>query len=511
MTLPDMPEAILRRIWQEQAFTKDRLATAEGKPVRILSPGTTNTDGGPDFLNAKISIGNILYHGDVELHVDANEWLLHRHDADPHYNKVILHVVLTTTHLSPPARTASRRAIPLLVLHPFLDERFHRAWEKALLDESTDAAHALACAPVNDDVPLSAVNTWLERLARERIELKMRRFEERLKQLADEARHVVREPYPRYYGDPAEIPVPKKEYSKKDFTDKVLWEQLVYEGVMEALGYSKNSLPFLQLARSLPLKVLRTQSLDDTQSIMALLFGTAGLLPASTSVREPESRAYVVQLQTRWKALRSLVKGETLNAGDWLFFRLRPSNFPTARLAAACFLLPALFGNESLRSLIRIFKMELGTKERLRRLHGMFAFEPDDFWKRHYHFLSRPARTPKQKVEAEEEGKSHAVALGVARINDILINTIIPIVLLYARHFNDGVLRSHARQLLSAIPPTQRNAVTDIVQHQLLKTKGVLSSSVHHQGALQLYRFYCSHVRCAECAIGRQLALPRIS
>jgi len=176
MNFPDMPEIILRRIWQEQNFSTEHLSTSDGRAVRILSPGTPNTDGGPDFIGAKISIGKTIFHGDVELHIKADEWLSHKHHADPHYNKVILHVVLTADPLSPPARTASQRAIPLLLLHPFLDETFQHAWTKALLDEQTNKPHSLACVESNDNVPTKVILDWIEKLARERIELKVRRL-----------------------------------------------------------------------------------------------------------------------------------------------------------------------------------------------------------------------------------------------------------------------------------------------------------------------------------------------
>ena len=54
-------------------------------------------------------------------------------------------------------------------------------------------------------------------------------------------------------------------------------DQLLYEGMMEALGYSKNKGPFLQLARKTPLNILIGQP---PEKIQALLFGIAGLLPS---------------------------------------------------------------------------------------------------------------------------------------------------------------------------------------------------------------------------------------
>ncbi len=511
MNLPDMPEAILRRIWQDQHFTTEHLTTSDGRAVAILSAGTPNTDGGPDFLNAKISIGKIIFHGDVELHINAEEWLSHKHETDPHYNKVILHVVLTADPLSPPARTASRRSIPLLVLHPFLDEKFQHAWMNALADEQSNPEHALACRDVNDHVPTRVIVNWLERLSTERIELKLRRFEERLKQLVDETRHIVREPYPRYYGNPSEIPHPKNEYVKRDFSNKTLWEQLLYEGIMEGMGYAKNSKPFLALARSMRLPVLRKHGLHNHEVVSALMFGAAGLLPSTRAIETKESRLYVLRLKTIWKSLQSDFTGEQLHEADWLFVRLRPNNFPTARLAAMILLLPKLFDDESFRRLTKIFKDQaLSAKERIAALHALFAFEPDDFWRHHFHFKGKPKRSSGIHRDEAQAKTEAGIALGRARINDILVNTIVPVMLLYGRIFKDATISKHTRGMFDALPALQENSLTVIIQNQLMKEKKKLNTTQLQQGSIHLFRYYCVHLRCLECSVGRHTTLPTI-
>ncbi|MBI5471926.1 MAG: DUF2851 family protein [Ignavibacteriae bacterium] len=495
MSFPAMPEVVLRTIWQQQNFSTQDLKTADGRPVTILFPGTPNTDGGPDFRNAKISIGSITFLGDVELHIGAEEWRTHRHDTDPHYNKVILHVVITADPLSPPERTASRRPIPLLVLHPFLDARFQDAWMHALHDDGAGKSAALACSDINDEIPASVITRWLERLSLERLELKICRFEERLKQLVDEARHVVHEPYPRYYGNPAEIPLPKHTYTKRDFASRGHWEQLLYEGIMEALGYSKNARPFLELSRSLRLHSLQ-EHLHETTHVMAMLFGVAGLLPLSREVHSADSRTYVLMLKKKWKAARPAFKGRILNSGDWLFFRLRPSNFPTTRLATMAFLFPKLFGRDAFRSLVGIFKdRSLTSQDRVRRLHELFTFEADEFWQSHYHFTAPADRVSRKRT---------ASLLGNTRINDIVVNVVIPIMVLYARIFKDVVVGKSARLILTILPASQENALTSAIQNQLSKEKLSLKSASLQQGAIQLFRFYCSPLRCSECPIGRR-------
>jgi hypothetical protein len=493
--MEQFPEHLLRTVWEKQSFTSENLRTVDGRRISILSPGTYNSDGGPDFANARIRIGNISYRGDVELHSDAAEWKTHNHDADPHYNRVILHVVMTADAVAPHAQTASHRSVPLLILHPYLDLQVRTVWMQSVFDETNERTQRIKCYDLNSDVPADLIVRWINSLANERIELKVRRLEERLKQLVDESRSVVREPYPRYYGNPEEIPMPQKEYTRSDFSDRQLWDQLLYEGLMEGMGYSKNRAPFLALAQSMQLKILRKHSLTDTTSMMALLFGAGGLLPSTQAVKEKEGRAYIRPLRRKWREQRRAFKSPLLNEGDWLFFRLRPSNFPTARLATLCFLLPSLFDESSFRRLIGIFKnVSLSSRDRVKELQAMFRLEPDEYWGHHYNF----------KGVAGKIG----VRLGAARINEIIANSVVPTVLLYARIFRDHRVRSSARSLLSSLPPSQENSITRLMGEQLLNNKVTLSSVSRQQGAIQLFKFYCSPVRCLDCKIGQQVFSP---
>ena len=494
MNTQRIPERFFRHIWQQQRFNTGGLRTPDGRRVEILSPGTPNTDGGPDFTGAQIRIGNVTYHGDVELHLDALEWDTHLHQNDPHYNRVILHVVLTADPLQPPSHTASKRSLPLLVLHPYLDDTLRTAWMQAIVDDRSERNKTIPCYDLNDVVPVDLTERWLTRLAHERMEMKVRRFEERLKELIDEGRLVIREPFPRYYGNPDEIPPPVKEYTRRDFANRSNWEQLLYEAIMEGLGYSKNTTPFLDLAQSMRLKILRQHDLNDSSVNMALLFGAAGLLPAIKSVPEKVARQYVRQLRKQWKELRPSFRGRILHSADWLFFRLRPGNFPTARLASMCFILPSLFAEDGFRRLINVFKQEsLSSKRRIDAMQKMFNFEPDEFWCSRYRF--------------EQRSGGKRLSIGDERVNDLIVNCIIPVVLLYARIFKDASIRVHAQQVFSQLPSPQENSVTRVLQQQLLKKKLAFKSALLHQGGIQLYRLFCTPARCPECAIGAHLHL----
>lgn len=489
-----IPEKFLRHVWQNQRFSTGNLHTADGRRVEILFPGVPNSDGGPDFSGARIRVGSINFFGDVELHRDAHEWESHLHQSNQHYNKVILHVVLTARPLSRPSRTLSKRFVPLLVLHPYLDDALRATWMQAISDERNERNRTIACYELNDAVPAELIRRWIDRLAHERMEMKIRRCEERLRELMDERKLVVCEPYPRYYGSVDEIPPPAREYTRRDFASKSLWEQLLYESVMEGLGYSKNTEPFLVLSRSMQLGFLREQGHGETGRVMAMLFGAAGLIPSERLIRDRESRLYARSLRRTWRAVRPLFKGRLLHGGDWQFFRLRPGNFPTARLASMSFLLPTLFGEDGFRDIIRLFKDDaLPVKQRIRALNRMFGFEPDNFWRRHYRMGQAPA--------------SRGVSLGSARINDLIINGCLPVVLLYARVFKDPVIRGNAQGMLVSLPLLQENSVTSSLQRQLLKKKLRLTSALEQQGGIHLFKFFCASARCSACDVGEHLGL----
>lgn len=494
MKTPHIPERFLRHIWQHQQFNVSSLHTADGRKVEILFPGRPNTDGGPDFTNARIRIGSITYVGDVELHMTAEEWRSHFHQADQHYNRVILHVVLTASPIAPPSLTISKRELPLLALHPYLDDTLRSAWHKAITDERHDRTKSLACRARNSAIPAGIIERWIDRLAHERMEMKIRRFEWRLKELIDEQRLVIHEPYPRYYGNPDEIPPPDRVYTRKDYSNRSLWDQLLYEAIMEGLGYSKNSDPFLELAQSMRLSMLRQHGIADTTSVMALLFGAAGLIPSERKTVDGEARRYTRILRRRWKALRPLHKGRVLQPGDWLFFRLRPGNFPTARLAAMCFLLPSIFSDEGFRRLVGLFKKETRrAHERTEACRAIFHFEPDEFWRHRYRF--------------DRHASPRGISLGRERINDLLINGVLPIVLLYARVFNVQDVRRNAHAMLASLPQLQENSITRLLQRDLLKGRLPRVSALSQQGAIHLYTTYCLPVRCPECAVGKHLGM----
>jgi hypothetical protein len=490
-------ERFLRHIWSKQYLTT-ALQTSEGKTIKVFDVGQLNTGGGPDFLQAKIQIDGVVYVGDVEIHRTSFDWLQHQHQADPRYNKVILHVVLEASSAHPPTIVCSGRIIPVLVLGRFLSDTIQTIWQKAILDERSKKFHTIPCFDKNTILTPDALEHWLVKLALERLELKLRRFDERLKQLAHERRMTLRE-WQRPYGalplegEHNEIPMPFKELTQKDFSTKDLWEQLLYEGVMEGLGYSKNREPFLRLAENMTLHILSGLIAPHSDDMIeSLMFGAANLLPKSETIQEKESRRYVYRLRKSWKSLRPQYHGEILHPADWQFFPTRPSNFPTIRLAAASVLVKKFMSEDIFRRTIQTLKSSASASAKEKLLIELFHIETNGFWQHHFNFQNT-APVP-------------VTALGISRIRDITMNAVLPIALLYARIFKDKDVREGVLDVYQSIPSYENNSITRLMEKQLLKKRAAVKNVIRQQGVIQLYKYYCSEERCSECELGFMIA-----
>ncbi|MFN8253722.1 MAG: DUF2851 family protein [Ferruginibacter sp.] len=272
-----MNERLLQFIWQFQYYNKADLFTEEGESLQVIHPGTYNSNQGPDFLDAKIRIGNTTWAGHIELHVHASHWTDHQHSKDKNYRNIILHVVWEQdVSLQLPFQT--------LVLH-------HRV-SKLLLDKYSGmmtGSHFIACEKQLPAVSALVIASWKERMLVERLQQKSRQVFAYLKQ------------------------------------NNHHWEECFWWMLAKNFGATVNSTAFEKIARSIPLNILAKHKQQLIQ-IESLLFGQAGLLENSFTEDYPRL------LQREYKMLQS--KYGLQQAGQPLFFlRMRPANFPTIRLA----------------------------------------------------------------------------------------------------------------------------------------------------------------------------------
>ena len=124
------------------------------------------------------------------------------------------------------------------------------------------------------------------------------------------------------------------------------WENTFYHSLCYSLGLKLNSHAFLKLSQFLPISVLSKHK-DSLFQLEAMLFGVAGFL---TDVID--EYGYALKEFTFLKHKYSL---DEMDQSEWLFLRLRPSSFPTLRLAQLAKLLTlktwSIFKNDGLHRL----------------------------------------------------------------------------------------------------------------------------------------------------------------
>lgn len=316
-------ERLLHYVWKYRLYAETTLTTTEGFPVRVIDPGTPNSDAGPDFFNAKIKIEDTLWAGSIEVHDKASDWLLHRHDRDKAYDGVILHI---TACNDADIRRTNGEPVPQLVLSVPDSIRNNIDW---LLHQDTP----LACHERLHQIPPLHVSLWLDALLSERLERKTQSIYTLLDQ----------------YGQD--------------------WNEVFYITLTRAFGFGTNSDAFEWLARSLPLRCIQKQRGSQTQ-VEALLFGQAGML------EETHEDRYYRLLQREYRFLQHKFSLKPLDESLFKSLRMRPVSFPPLKLAQ----LAALWmQHDTLFSAV----LDAPTPADIK---AYFRVSPSTYWETHYHF-----------------------------------------------------------------------------------------------------------------------------
>lgn len=417
-----MREDFLHFLWRWRRFDAQGLCTTDGQPIEVLHPGEYNRHSGPDFFNARLRLGDTLWAGNVEIHLNASDWLAHRHDSDPAYDNVVLHVVLDEDQrlLRPSGEPLPclelRRRIPPGLLDKYLRLEHERAW--------------IPCGRSFTQVPEIVRHNWLDRLLVERLEYKTDTVARALEATGQH------------------------------------WEEAFYQVLARNFGLTINAEPFESLARITPLRLLSRHQ-DHLSQLEALLFGQAGLLEA------PFEETYPKSLAKEYRFLQHKYTLQPLPAGSWKFFRLRPTAFPTLRLAQ----LAALLHRSA-----QLFSDCMGARN-LEEIRELLHVETSDYWRTHFRF--------------DKTAAPRAKPLGREFVHLLLINTVAPFLFHYGRTKGLPDLQDRALQLLEDIPPESNHVLEGWAA--LGQQAG---NAARSQALLHLKKQYCDPGRCLECAIG---------
>ena len=435
-------ERHLQCIWFDEKLRPGKLVLASGETLTVLDPGRWNLEAGPDFLDAELRVdpGARIIRGDVEAHVYPSDWDSHGHAKNPSYANVVLHVSWFGT---PQAKTLPADTFRLSLAKPMQ-----------------------ACPWISiDDIDIKAYpHNTLPKSPRPCRELLFNNPDYTEKLLLSAGYHRIQN---------KTLSITRR---LEDTADR---EQIFYEEIMAALGYKQNKFAFRALASKVPVSAY-TESRDYN---LALLLGTARLLPDPDTVEEEESSVTVRKLwDIWWKSGR--VAAEEI---AWTMHGIRPNNHPTRRIAAAA----ALFTGEN--TLLRRIDA-LGGMPGKEWIRGIYAIVREStewpFWNSRLLFGS-PAN-----------GEKHFALIGQKRVSAILTNVIVPF---YAAE------RGMPPDTFSHLPPEDISSPMKTAAWYLLGRDHnpalYAGNNILQQGLLQIFLDFCLQAKagCRGCRLLKKI------
>ncbi|MEO5592485.1 MAG: DUF2851 family protein [Chitinophagaceae bacterium] len=251
-------------------------------------------------------------------------------------------------------------------------------------------------------------------------------------------------------------------------SNKYHWEEACWQLLARNFGMQVNADAFESIARSLPVSILAKHK-NQVTVLEALLLGQAGLLEESftSDYARLLQREYRFH-QHKYKLVRPPVAV--------YFLRMRPAAFPSIRLAQL-----AMLVHQSTHFFAAI-KEAVAVKAVIKLLN----VSANDYW--HYHY--KPDELSDYKIKK----------LGSGMINNIIINTVVPILFAYGLYHKEQVVKDKALQWL-AEASAEKNSVTNGWQQLGITNKNAYQS----QALIELKTQYCDAKKCLDCAVGNAL------
>ena len=483
-------EKDLYNIWKNKKFESE-LETLNGDEIFVLDSGIENDDtAGPDFINARIRIGNLTFVGDIEIDSDYTDWKSHGHNINNKYNKVVLHASLTNKFNQPYVYTKDGRKVPSIKLCDFIDNNEVETIETKIQSYKQRHQHSLRCEDCNSNLDMEFKEKYVASLGIERFKKKCKKFYDRLKELKYINELHLKEPVISYE---LSEDFNSREFAYKDFQDKELWQQLLYEYLFEALGYSKNKSIMLKLSQSVNINFIKKFEKENNfiELLESALFNISGLMPESERNSGQQSSDYTKNLVENWEKLKHLYDGYTYNEADWNYFKLRPQNFPTIRIAGGSRFLKNIIHDDLIAVMVKKINEIRNLTVLTNSLRSLFVVQSEGFWQEHFVF-DKPA---KMQIK---------YFVGASRADEILTNVILPYFAVYFDIFGNKDLSKKILSLYSMYEQRSDNKIVREVAENLDMVDH-LKKTVYNQGMIELFRHYCSKSKCMECEIGKMV------
>lgn len=423
-----MDEYFLQFLWKFQKFQQKPLLLSNGDELVVFHPGHQNHHSGPDFLEANIKINALTWSGSIEVHIKSSYWLKHGHNTDKAYQNVVLHVVW----LHDQEILSDGQPIPTLQLKDYISNNLEQEYKNYI-----NQPKAILCADyLKHHTQNIHIGSMIDRSVASRLQ-------EKGKGVLSILRSTD--------GD---------------------WEETSYRVIARNFGFKVNAEPFEQLASTLPYKIIRKHTGEET-STYALIFGMAGFLAEPKDDYQHSLADEFRYLCKKYRITPSMMRHH------WKFAKMRPANFPSVRLAEFSALLsntPLLF-----TQIINISNLESAC--------NLIQQELPEYWETHYDF---------------EKSSKKPVRIGKSSLTNILINSVVPILVAYSKYLDDVTFLNKAYSLLESLPAEKNHIIKKWEENTISPINAAESQALLFQ-----YHTYCIQKKCLQCNIGLTILNPK--
>ncbi|MGN6166448.1 MAG: DUF2851 family protein [Flavisolibacter sp.] len=246
------------------------------------------------------------------------------------------------------------------------------------------------------------------------------------------------------------------------------WEETFWWMLARNFGTKVNGDAFEAIAQSVSINLLAKHK-NQIHQIEALLIGQANLLNGTFIEDYPQ------MLQREYYFMKKKYGLKPVHIPVHLL-RMRPGNFPVVRLAQLAMLI-----HNSAHLFSKILEAE-----KVEEIKKLFSITANDYW--HYHYTIDEPSGFRQK------------SMGIQMIDNVIINTVVPVLFAYGLYNKEEKYKSKATNWLDDVS-AEANTITKGFQALKLSNKKAYDS----QAFIELKTQYCDHKFCLRCAVGNAL------
>jgi len=468
----EINEKLLQQLWAGRLFLHNPLKTASNKLLEIINPGRWNKEAGPDFINAQLKIGDKIIKGDVEIHILSSDWKNHKHQENPQYQNVILHIIYKNDLNFATVKGFMDNPIEQLELSDIVNQNKESLPEFLSMDEYTFKTkfYPGLCSQNILSHPENEISEMLEISGGVRIENKINRFQ---KQLEGEN-----------------------------------YDQVLYQSLMTAMGYKSSKHLFFLLSKRVPYKEVKefTKLKSEKESIFfiqALLMNVANLIRFERMKHslDDDTQIYLNKQNEIWSGIASIYSDRIIPASKGWFVSVRPPNFPMRRIAGISYILARTKDKGIFLSLFETVKDALSkftTKEVSKleeNLIDIFSTKLDDYWTHRFSLNGKKTKNPVSLI-------------GEDRAYSIILNCLFPLIIIYARNTNLPDIENKIQELYKHFHFEQENVITRFMKQRLLgqdkQKRKLVDTFIKQMGLFQIFFDCCNseETTCDRCTFG---------